>query len=74
MDIYFEIYRNPNNMLYYWRLRKISSPVGYLLGDADFVTDEIIATGHQGYRDIEKAKDDIKKVISAIPSTKIKII
>ncbi len=74
MNLYFEIYKSPGNMLYYWRLRKICIPSKYQFSNDDFEIDEIIATGHQGYHDIESVKSDIKKVISAIPSTNIKVI
>lgn len=74
MKLYFEIYQNENNLLYYWRLRKIGFPSIYFSDSNNDVIDEIIATGHQGYRDIESAKNDIRKVISTIPTTEVKII
>lgn len=66
----FYIYKSLKNNKFYWHLDEIIN-IGYNDGN---IINNIIATGHQSYNTIDEAREDIKKVISAIPSTKIEYI
>lgn len=60
-SVYFEIYKD-RGMSWRWRLRKTANG------------NEIIASSNQGFNRIEKAQEDIERIIEANRSTEIRII
>jgi uncharacterized protein YegP (UPF0339 family) len=65
--MYFEIYQSSKDLKYYWRL------VRRRVGAYNYSTasNEIIATGHQGYDTRDDAVKDIELVKRVVPSTRI---
>jgi uncharacterized protein YegP (UPF0339 family) len=66
MNLYFEVYQSSNDYKYYWRLKEKSTSI--------YLSDTIIATGHQAYASRYDAKSDIELVKRAMPNTPVKDI